>query len=101
MTVSLSVFASGVVFGQGSDSGNDWLVFVFSSLLFWFFFSFFLFFLLLLLLLAGGSLHHPGLDVSFDSSLRSFFRSWSVTPIHGLSPMEWIFSVVVGRWDIL
>ena len=29
MIVSLSVFVREVAFGQGSDGGNDWLVFVF------------------------------------------------------------------------
>ena len=96
VTVSLSVFASGVVFGQGSDGGNDWLVFVFLSSLFWgFFFS------PSVVVVTSGWVPSPsGLDILFDSSLRGFFRPWSVTPIHGLLPMKWIFSVAVGQWDI-
>ena len=49
--VSLSVFVREVAFGQGTDGGKDWLVFVFWPSSSWGFFS------LLLLLLAGGSLH--------------------------------------------
>ena len=42
VVVSLSVFVREVVFGQESDGGKDWLVFVFwSSSLFFFFFFFF------------------------------------------------------------
>ena len=40
VTVSLSVFANEVVFGQGSNRGNVWLVFIFLPSLFWGFFSF-------------------------------------------------------------
>ena len=91
---SLNVLASGIVFVREATVEMIWPAFVFVPSLFWGFFPSF-------------CCYHQRVDYFMirvgclvGSSLRGSYSPWSVTPIYWLSPMEQIFSVVVGRWVI-